>query len=185
MMQQMTDGNGTVSVSERRMITVILAGVAALNLADVTADWVSGGSTSHLSVELLAACAAILGLGWLWSRYFGLRRRIADVHRSLQEARADARLWRERHRQVLHGLSQAIDLQLAAWKLTPAEREVAFLLLKGLSFKEVGAVRGASERTVRQQALSVYHKAGLEGRAELAAFFLEDLLSPSAPSPSE
>jgi DNA-binding CsgD family transcriptional regulator len=184
MMQQMTDASA-VSVSERRMITVILAGVATLNLADVTTDWVSGASTPHLGIELLAAGAAILGLGWLWSRYFGLRRRISEAHRSLQEARADALLWRERHHQVLQGLSQAIDLQLHAWKLTPAEREVAFLLLKGLSFKEAAGVRGASERTVRQQALSVYHKSGLEGRAELAAFFLEDLLLPSLPSPSE
>ena len=40
-------------------------------------------------------------------------------------------------------------------------------------------MRGAGERTVRQQALAVYAKAGLAGRAELAAFFLEDLLVPS------
>jgi hypothetical protein len=30
---------------------------------------------------------------------------------------------------------------------------------------------------VRQQSLAVYRKAGLAGRAELSAFFLEDLLS--------
>ena len=40
-----------------------------------------------------------------------------------------------------------------------------------------------SERTVRQQALAVYAKSGLAGRAELAAFFLEDLLLPSTPDP--
>ena len=38
--------------------------------------------------------------------------------------------------------------------------------------------RQTSERTVRQQALAVYRKAGLAGRAELAAFFLEDILLP-------
>lgn len=38
--------------------------------------------------------------------------------------------------------------------------------------------RGTSERTARQQALAVYRKAGLAGRAELSAFFLEDLLLP-------
>ncbi len=35
-----------------------------------------------------------------------------------------------------------------------------------------------SERTVRQHAIAVYSKSGLAGRAELAAFFLEDLLLP-------
>jgi DNA-binding NarL/FixJ family response regulator len=63
--------------------------------------------------------------------------------------------------------------------LTEAEREVALLLLKGLSNKEIAAVRAASERTVsREQAQSIYSKAGLTGRATLSAFFLEDLLAP-------
>jgi len=35
-----------------------------------------------------------------------------------------------------------------------------------------------SERTVRQHAVAVYRKSGLAGRAELSAFFLEDLLLP-------
>ena len=59
-----------------------------------------------------------------------------------------------------------------------AEREVALLLLKGLSHREIAAVRAVSERTVREQARSLYAKAGLTGRAALSAFFLEDLLAP-------
>jgi DNA-binding NarL/FixJ family response regulator len=55
---------------------------------------------------------------------------------------------------------------------------VALLLLKGLSLKEIAAVRATSERTIRAQARSVYSKAGLTGRASLSAFFLEDLLAP-------
>jgi DNA-binding NarL/FixJ family response regulator len=63
---------------------------------------------------------------------------------------------------------------------TPArsEREVGLLLLKGLSLKDIAVVRGASEATVRQQAQAIYRKADLAGRAELSAFFLEDLLLP-------
>ncbi len=52
------------------------------------------------------------------------------------------------------------------------------LLLKGLGHKEVAALLERSERTVRQHAVSVYRKSGLAGRAELSAFFLEDLLLP-------
>jgi hypothetical protein len=33
---------------------------------------------------------------------------------------------------------------------------------------------------VRQHAVAVYKKAGVQGRAELAAFFLEDLTVPAA-----
>jgi DNA-binding NarL/FixJ family response regulator len=63
---------------------------------------------------------------------------------------------------------------------SPAEREVALLLVKGLSSNEIATVRATSERTVRQQSQAVYRKAGVAGRAELAAFFLEDLLLPGS-----
>jgi len=181
------DSGGALSAAERLMVTLILATVAGLTLADILADSGSGASASHLGLELLAVVAALLGVGWLWARYFRLRRQLSDVGRSLDRAHAEAALWRARHAQLLQGLSHAIDQQLEAWRLTPAEKEVAFLLLKGLSFKEIAPVRGTSERTVRQQALAVYAKSGLAGRAELAAFFLEDLLLPSTaqqPSPS-
>lgn len=62
--------------------------------------------------------------------------------------------------------------------LSPAERQIALLLLKGLSHKEIAQIRLVSETTVRQQARSLYRKAGLSGRNDLAAFFLEDLLGP-------
>jgi hypothetical protein len=38
---------------------------------------------------------------------------------------------------------------------------------------------------VRQHAVAVYRKSGLAGRAELAAFFLEDLLLPAAGAAEE
>ncbi len=46
----------------------------------------------------------------------------------------------------------------------------------------MGDARDVTEATARQQARSVYRKAGLTGRHDLAAFFLEDLLLPITPS---
>jgi DNA-binding NarL/FixJ family response regulator len=86
--------------------------------------------------------------------------------------------WRNEARSYLKGLGESIDAQFMRWNLTEAERKVALLLLKGLSSKEVAAVRSTSERTVREQARSIYSKAGLTGRVALSAFFLEDLLAP-------
>ena len=66
-------------------------------------------------------------------------------------------------------------------KLTRAERDVALMLLKGEGHKQAAARLGRSERTVRQHAVEVYRKSGLQGRAELAAFFLQDLGHSGAP----
>jgi DNA-binding NarL/FixJ family response regulator len=65
---------------------------------------------------------------------------------------------------------------------------VALLLLKGHGHKQIAAMTGRSERTVRQHAVAVYEKSGLHGRAELAAFFLDavplpDQRTPDRPAP--
>ena len=101
--------------------------------------------------------------------------------RDLDAARIQGRQWRDETRALLRGLGEAIDRQFLTWNLTDAERDVGLLLLKGLSLKEIAAVRVTSERTIRSQARSIYAKAGLSGRAALAAFFLEDLLAPIEP----
>jgi DNA-binding CsgD family transcriptional regulator len=100
------------------------------------------------------------------------------VIRDLELARMQGQRWRAEARTYLDGLGNAIEAQFARWSLTDAEREVALLLLKGLSHKEIATVRAVSERTVREQARAVYSKSGLTGRAGLSAFFLEDLLAP-------
>jgi DNA-binding NarL/FixJ family response regulator len=68
--------------------------------------------------------------------------------------------------------------QFDAWQLTASEQDVVLGLLKGLSFREIAELRETREKTVRQQASSVYRKAGVTSRNELAAWFFEDLLEP-------
>ncbi len=57
---------------------------------------------------------------------------------------------------LMRGLGSAIDQQFDRWSLTPAEKDVALMLLKGFSHKEVAELRGRAERTVRQQAITIY-----------------------------
>jgi DNA-binding CsgD family transcriptional regulator len=102
----------------------------------------------------------------------------AELAPRLGAPQREAERWRQEAGDLIAGLSEAIDRQLDRWGLSPAEKDVALLLLKGLSHKEIGRVRDVSEATVRQQARALYQKAGLGGRHDLAAFFLEDLLDP-------
>lgn len=133
----------------------------------------------HAAIELTLMAVAVVAAVVLWSRFLALRRREHLLMGDLDRARAEAARWKRDASDVLRGLGAAIDAQFERWGLSSAEREVALLLLKGLAHKEIADVRGTSEKTVRQQALSAYRKAGLAGRAELSAFFLEDLLLPS------
>lgn len=53
--------------------------------------------------------------------------------------------------------------------LTPAEREVAALMLEGLSNRAIAKRRGASGRTVANQISSIFRKLGVTSRSELSA----------------
>jgi len=108
-----------------------------------------------------------------------LQAQTAALAHQLQVSELETSRWKREAGDLLAGLGVAIDAQFARWLLTPAEREVALFLLKGLSHKEIATVRHVGEATVRQQAQGIYRKAGLANRNDLAAFFLEDLLLPS------
>ena len=148
--------------------------------ADMAADIQAGTGAVHLLIEtgaLLVALGGVVGTGF---QLAAAVRRARLLERDLDGTRADLARWRAEAQDLLHGLGTAIDHQFDRWTLTSAEREVAMLILKGLSYKEIAEVRGTSERTVRHQAFAIFKKAGLAGRAEMAAFFLEDLLVPRA-----
>lgn len=99
---------------------------------------------------------------------------------ALAASRIEGARWRHAARQHSDGLGLAIRNQFDDWRLTASEADIAMLMLKGLAHKEVAALRKASPATVRQQAAAIYQKSGLASRAELSAFFLEDLF-PSQP----
>jgi DNA-binding CsgD family transcriptional regulator len=146
--------------------------------ADLAADLAAGVSATHIVVELVALALALIGILGTALRLRAAILRARELHRDLQGTRADLERWREEARDLQRGLGTAIDQQFKRWGLTSAESEVALLILKGLSYKEVADARATTERTVRHQALAIYRKANLSGRAEMAAFFLEDLLLP-------
>lgn len=84
----------------------------------------------------------------------------------------------------IEALASAVQQQFRLWSLSEAEHDIGFLLLKGLSFKEIAIIRRTNEGTVRQQATSLYRKSELEGRTALAAYFFEDLLT-AVPVPTD
>jgi DNA-binding CsgD family transcriptional regulator len=168
-----------------RTSIVLFTLIAALMATDLTIEFNLGEPIALQSFELVIFASALAGIGLHWWQMTAARRRSARLDAELALARAearrssdDAKRWNREAQDVLQGLGAAIDRQFDRWGLTAAEREVALLQLKGLRHKAIAELRQTSERTVRQQALSVYRKSGLNGRNDLAAFFLEDVLLP-------
>jgi DNA-binding CsgD family transcriptional regulator len=165
------------------VVAVVFAVLALLAGIDVIADLREGTTAGHVALEGGIVVVGLAGAAWMSVRIRALARearalrtQAGTLTADLAASRVEADRWRAEARDLIAGLSAAIDAQLDRWGLTPAEKEVALLLLKGLSHKEVAGIRGVGETTVRQQARAIYKKAGLEGRHDLAAFFLEDLL---------
>lgn len=128
-----------------------------------------------LTIALLVGCSGASAL--LLVRMSAQEEESQTLKDNLASVRVENRQWRERVADHLRELASAIHRQFEIWRLTPAEQDVALLLLKGFSYKEIARLRTTSEPTIRQQAASIYQKAGLSGRAALSAFFLDDLLS--------
>lgn len=148
---------------------VVFALIAALIAFDLVSDGGEGVSVAHLLLEGGAFCLACIAAALSFRSYVNTRR-------ALLVARTEASRWRTENQELLSGLASAIGNQFEKWKLTDAERDVGYLMLKGFSLSEIAGLRQTSERTAREQARAIYRKSGLRGRAELSAFFLEDLL---------
>lgn len=152
---------------------VLMVGVVGLL---ITGRWLAQSLRRERDLVLQAG---ELAARWR-TRERELQAESAALAQQLKHSEEEIGRWKREAGELLAGLGAAIDVQFDRWTLSPAEREVALLLLKGLSHKEIANVRHVGEATVRQQAQAVYRKSGLANRNDLAAFFLEDLLLPNS-----
>jgi len=78
---------------------------------------------------------------------------------------------------IEEGLHEIIDNQFSVWKLTKAETDVAWFVIKGISFPKIAELRNVSEKTIHQQMSSVYKKSDSKNRHEFMSGFLEDFIN--------
>lgn len=116
----------------------------------------------HEIFEISAVAGLLLGAIAGGALIFRIRRQITDMRSRLRVA-SDA-------------FAALVDKEFAAWGLTPTEREVATLMLKGYSNGEISALTNKAEGTVKAQCSAVFRKAGVSGRGQLVSSFFEVLL---------
>ncbi len=164
-----------LSRNETLLISIFFVCIISLVTGDIVDDLNHGSSLSHAINEIIIVLLNILCFSYLWLRYFSTKKENQEIKFSLVKVQSDLEDYKKETQHLLKGLSEKIDLQMTKWSLSKSEKEVALLLLKGLSTKEIATVRQTSENTIKQQCNSIYQKSNLSGRMELSAFFLEDL----------
>jgi DNA-binding CsgD family transcriptional regulator len=166
----------------RLFLLVAFLFIGVLAAIDIFADVREGTNIRHILVEgiviLISMVSALIISLRLLKEAKDSRRMVKEITQELLIKREEATEWRNESQALLQGLSKSINNQFERWQLTPSEKEIGLFLLKGLSHKEVAHIRNVSEATARQQARSIYKKADLSGRHDLAAFFLEELALP-------
>ncbi|OUD14152.1 helix-turn-helix transcriptional regulator [Thioflexithrix psekupsensis] len=130
----------------------------------------------HITIELVVILFSVFGIIFLMWEVWQRQREIEQLSQQLTLTRTHLDEVHQKVKQASRQYAGVIQEQFTSWELTQSEKEVAMLLLKGLSFEEIAQLRATKEKTVRQQATSIYRKSGLNGRYAFAAWFFEDFL---------
>jgi DNA-binding CsgD family transcriptional regulator len=156
------------------VMTAVILGLMAFDLSREAGPL----DLPEIAADLIEKLVLVLGMAVVAWTVVGLRdvqEGQAALANNLARTVAQGEEWRVARQVEIAALGRAIEDQFSAWQLTPAEIDIAGLMLKGASLKEIALARDTSEATIRQQAQQVYRKSGLSGRAELSAYFLESL----------
>jgi len=158
------------------VLVVILTLMVFASGLDLLTDLSQGATLRHISREALVMVIAIAAIAWI---LVGLRQQTRQIETLKLELAEAQRLSNAPSEPVLAArrqLSAVVTQQFQDWVLTQSEQEVGWLLIKGLSLKEIAHLRETSEKTVRQQASAIYKKSALPGRHAFSAWFIEELL---------
>lgn len=165
-----------IAQTKETVLILIFAVVVVASGADLLADLAHGAGAEHILKEALIVSISVTAITWL---LLGLRQQRLEIRSLRQELETASNLQTRPRKYVLEArkkLGNVVTRQFSEWLLTDSETEVGWLLLKGLSLKEIAIVRNTQEKTVRQQASSIYKKSGVSGRHAFSAWFIEDIL---------
>jgi len=165
-----------LQISRDNILILFFIIVALASSMDLIADFSHGADMAHILKESLLVLLSLIAVGWLFYEARIQAEKIITLKQELEQAN---NISQQPNDYLLEGrrhLSEIMTHQFKDWQLTESEAEIGLFLLKGLSLKEIAALRNTTEKTVRQQASSVYKKARLPGRHAFSAWFIEDIL---------
>ncbi|MCK4742260.1 MAG: hypothetical protein KAT25_00420 [Sulfuriflexus sp.] len=164
-----------MNVSKESVLILLLVLVVFASGLDLYTDISHGAPFQHTVKESMVMLFSIAGIVWLLYSLNEQQKEINELHKSLKQHTQTQKQPDEYLLNARKNFSEVVAQQFEAWSLTTSEKEVAWLLLKGLSLKEISIIRQTLEKTVRQQASAIYRKSDLPGRHGFSAWFMEDL----------
>ena len=161
---------------KKNVAAYILLIIAITSIFDIFDDLLLKASFNHIFQELILLALSLFGIIF---HFFLLEKKNSELVKSnetIAVLQTQMNLFKKEISKYSSNISAALEHQFNEWDLSDGEKDIALLLIKGCSMKEVAEARNTAESTVRQQASSIYKKSNLNGRKELTAFFLESLL---------
>lgn len=132
--------------------------------------------TVHMALELLSVAGMVTAVFVLngYLRFLGEQKAAQDTTIALLRGR-------------FHSATETLFSQ---WTLTPAERDVAMLILKGQSVQQIAALRNTAPGTIKAQSSAIFRKTGVTSKTELVCLVMDEFLdvaqsAPPAASPKQ
>jgi DNA-binding NarL/FixJ family response regulator len=134
-------------------------------IGDVVADYrAMGGFTGgvHFWFEVLAALSLLVTIAFEAGLLMRMLRRAAHLQGRLAVTKL--------------AVYEVIEAEFEAWKLSPAEADVASFLVKGFGIAEIATLRGSAEGTVKAHLNAIYRKSGAHSRGDVLSLLIDRLL---------
>ena len=162
----------------RLVFAVFVLFVFGISAVEIFGEFADGETLGSMADDLSRFAFSAILLAFFVFEYVAQQRALGDLRVQLKQVRGRLAQVDPRSQKLASQYRAVMQKQFDDWLLTTSEQDVVILMLKGLSFREIASLRETQEKTVRQQASSVYRKAGVTSRHELAAWFFEDMLEP-------
>lgn len=122
----------------------------------------SFGELLHMTLEILS----VLGMGFaayvLRAYVVHLRQQSLDTAQTISLLRGE--------------FQNVVQAKFDVWNLTPAERDVTMLILKGLSISQIANARNTAPGTIKAQSTAIFRKTGVASKSELLSLFMDEFL---------
>ncbi|WBF94331.1 helix-turn-helix transcriptional regulator [Leptospira kirschneri] len=135
-------------------------------------NWIERSQAYFTTIEAAFGLLSIIGIYFLFQE-------IRNTKTDIESAKVMIEGLKNKNQflvQTNQSFWESLQKQLEEWDLSDKEKEIALLLLRGMSNHQIAAIRGKSLKTIENQTFSIYQKSGTTGKLEFIAYFISPLL---------